>query len=109
MEINDQLKAQADAVEARAKERFGKSYQDRLSALAAAGVHGEVLAQVVSRPDAVDVLDFASKEAMCRAAGSVVYGADGNSTRPYDPAAERAYDALRAEERAAHRRLRGRA
>jgi hypothetical protein len=98
MEISDQLKARVDEVEKRAKERFGDSYGDRIEALGRIGVNGDEMARVVADPNAVPLLDTASREALLRLMAD---SPDAGVRRE----AEAAYSRIRSADREAHRKM----
>lgn len=85
-EIDERLTQRAEEIERRARDRYGNDgWSDRLQALDKVGVNGPALAEVVKRDDALDLLEHASYEALCREASNV--GPNGE-WKPYDRAAE---------------------
>jgi hypothetical protein len=101
MDVDDNLKRRIDEIERRGKAKYGDDgWTDRLEALGRVGVGGEALAQTLARPDALEEIDFAAREALLRLMNS--------DDRGIARAAGEAYGRARQEDRDAHALARGR-
>jgi hypothetical protein len=97
-DINDDaLSRRAQEVESAGKTKYGdRGWQDRIDALAGIGAGGAPLAEVIKQPNALDLLDFAARQAMLQQMSN------GNID------AEAAYSKIREQERHDWRLARGR-
>jgi hypothetical protein len=94
VELTDALKARIANVENRGKARFGDSgWTDRMESLSRVGVNADVMAQIVTRADAIEQIDHAAREAMLTLAG--------HEDRGVARSAEEAYSRARQEQKKA--------
>jgi hypothetical protein len=99
MNDDQQFVARVQKVDDEGRQRFGDDWGKFIDAIGRAnpqGINNDVMAHVVSQPNAADILAAGGKEAM------IAMASNG------DREADRAYSQIRNEERRQYRLLRGR-
>src|SRR5260370_30649526 len=98
MSDDDAMLSRAEQVEKAGKEKFGAGWTDRVNALGTVGMPADIVRAAIERPDAVDVIDVAGRQALL----NVMSNASDPTTRR---TAEEAYGKIRDTDHAAHRKL----
>lgn len=90
------------------KARFGASWNDRITAIAKRKPSDEMVVGTIMGDRAIEEIDVVGRAFMAQDADAVVQVNGVNTTKDYDPEAERAWSRMREQQRSEHRKLRGR-